>query len=96
VQRVTKGIGPEFKNIELVLARTVLPTRFGDVYDEDNPHCKISCLPVKCAGLAIPDPTSLPESNHMAIIAKVKAELKLHNQAKNESVMISHAGKHFL
>jgi hypothetical protein len=59
-----KGIGPEFKNIELILARTFLPTLFGDDYDKDNPCHKISCLPVKCAGLVIPDPTSSAELNY--------------------------------
>jgi hypothetical protein len=118
VQRVTKGIGPEFKKIEFALARTFLPTLFGDDYDADDSHHKISCLPVKCAGLAIPDPTSLAASdnntsillcshilaafcgvdfgcsaNHLAVITEVKAELKVCNQAKNESVMTSLTSK---
>jgi hypothetical protein len=64
VQRVTKGIGPKFKNIELTLSRTFLQTLFGDDYDKHDPHRKASCLPVKCAGLAIPDPTSLADLNY--------------------------------
>ena len=51
VQRVTKGIGPEFKNIELSLTRTFLPTLFGDDYGDDDPRRNISCLPVKWAGI---------------------------------------------
>jgi hypothetical protein len=47
VQRVTQGIGPEFRDIELVLAKTFLPTLFGDDYDEVDPRRKLSCLPVK-------------------------------------------------
>jgi hypothetical protein len=118
VQRVTKGIGPEFQNVELALSRTFLPTLFGDNYDEDDPRRKISCLPVKWAGLAIPDPTSSADSNynasillcshllaafrgvdefrsadHLAVIAEVKAELKLRNQAKYESAMTSLTSK---
>jgi hypothetical protein len=64
VQRVTKGIGPEFQNVKLTLSRTFLLTLFGDNYDENDPYCKISCLPVKWAGLVIPDPTSLADSNY--------------------------------
>jgi hypothetical protein len=65
VQRVTTGIGPEFKEAEQALAKTFLPALFGDSYDDDtNPRCHFACLPVKWAGLAIPDPTSSAELNH--------------------------------
>jgi hypothetical protein len=36
VQRVTRGIGPEFASIEQTLAKTFLPTLFGDEYDNHN------------------------------------------------------------
>jgi hypothetical protein len=64
IQRVTKGIGPKLKDIELTLSKNVLMTLFGDDYDEANPCHKISCLPVKWAGLVIPNPTSLAISNN--------------------------------
>jgi hypothetical protein len=38
VQRVTKGIGHEFQDVELALAKTFLPTLFGDDYDEMDPR----------------------------------------------------------
>jgi hypothetical protein len=37
VQRFTKGIGPEFASIEQTLAKTFLPTPFGDEYDNFSP-----------------------------------------------------------
>jgi hypothetical protein len=114
VQRVTEGIGPEFQTVELTLSTTFLPTLFGDNYDEDGPRRKISCLPVKWSGLAIPDPTSSADSNynasillclhllaafrsvdtfwsanHMAVIVKVKAGLKLCNHATHECTLTS-------
>jgi hypothetical protein len=55
VQRVTKGIGPEFASVEQSLAETFLLTLFGDEYDEDDPQRTLAGLPVKWAGLAIPD-----------------------------------------
>ena len=66
VQRVTKGIGPEFEEVERTLSKTFLPTLFGDDYADDGPRRKLSCLPVKWTGLAIPDPTSSADSNYEA------------------------------
>ena len=113
VQRVTKGIGPEFATIEQTLARIFLPTLFGDNYDYDekDPRRALAALPVKWAGLAIPDPTTSAQPNyessillcshilaafrgvdefrstdHTKVIREVKAELKLRNAAKNESL----------
>jgi hypothetical protein len=67
MQRVTTGIGPEFKEVERALAKTFLPALFGDSYDGNTvPWRQFACLPVKWAGLAIPDPTSSAELNHDA------------------------------
>ena len=66
VQRVTSGIGPEFIGVEETLAHFFLPALFGDNYDDDDPRRDLSCLPVKWAGMAIPDPTSAAESNYEA------------------------------
>ncbi len=68
VQRVTKGIGPEFASVEQTLAKTFLPTLFGDEYDEEDPRRALAGLPVKWAGLAIPDPTTSAQPNYEASI----------------------------
>jgi hypothetical protein len=68
VQRVTQGIGPKFRDVELVLAKTFLLTLFGDDYHKVDPCRKLSCLPVKWAGLAIPDPTVSAEPNYEASV----------------------------
>ena len=68
VQRVTKNVGPEFEAVELALSGTFLPTLFGDDYGDDDPRRNISCLPVKWAGLAIPNPTSAADANYEASI----------------------------
>jgi hypothetical protein len=38
VQKVTTGIGPEFKEVEQTLAKTFLPALFGDSYRVRNPY----------------------------------------------------------
>jgi hypothetical protein len=57
VQRFAKNIGPEFEAVEVALSRTFLPTLFRNDHDDDDPRRNISCLPVKWAGLTIPNPT---------------------------------------
>ncbi len=61
VHRVTNRIGPEFASIEQTLAKTFLPTLFGDEYDGDDPRHVL-------AGLVIPDPTTLAQPNYEASI----------------------------
>jgi hypothetical protein len=68
VQRVTKGCGPEFASIEQTLAKTFLPTLFGDEHDNDDPCHALAGLSVKWAGLAIPDPTTSEQPNYEASI----------------------------
>jgi hypothetical protein len=68
VQRVTKGIGPEFAAVEQTLAKTFLPTLFGDEYNDDDPRRALAGLPVKWAGLAIPDPTTSAQPKYDASI----------------------------
>jgi hypothetical protein len=65
---VTKGIGHEFQDVELALAKTFLTTLFGDDYNKTDPHRKLSCLLVKWAGLVISDPTVSAEPNYEASI----------------------------
>jgi hypothetical protein len=67
VQRVTKGIGPGFASIEQTLAKTFLPTLFGDDCDDEDPRRALAGLPVKWARRAIPDTTSA-QTNYEASI----------------------------
>jgi hypothetical protein len=65
VQRVTIGIGPEFSSIEQALAKTFLPTLFGDEYNEDDPHHALFDLLIIWAELTTtPDRTTLAQSNY--------------------------------
>ena len=61
--RVAKNLGPEFKAVELALSGALLPTLFGCDCGSDGPWHDISCLPMKWAGLAIPNPASAAEVN---------------------------------
>jgi hypothetical protein len=56
VQRVIKEIGGTFTEIEKAISQVFLPAIFGDVLNEDDPRLALACLPVKHAGLAIPNP----------------------------------------
>jgi hypothetical protein len=63
------GIGPELKEVEQTLAKTFLPALCGDRYDHDTSQGQqFTCLPVKWAELAIPDPTSYVELNYDASV----------------------------
>ena len=80
------GIGSEFIGIEDALSHFFLPSLFGDNYDDDDPRRDLSCLPVKWAGMAIPDPTSSAESNYEAstllcshIVSAFKGNDKFHS-----------------
>jgi hypothetical protein len=49
--------------------RTFLPALlFDEDMADDDPRLKLACLPVKHAGLALPDPTRSAQSNHVASI----------------------------
>jgi hypothetical protein len=50
--------------VKVSLSRTFLPTLFEDDYDDDDPRRDISCLPVKWAGLAVPNPTLAADANY--------------------------------
>jgi hypothetical protein len=66
LQRVTHGLGDEFSAIEQTLTSEFLPALFGVDGVEDT-HKLLACLPVKAAGLAIPNPTATAESNWTAL-----------------------------
>jgi hypothetical protein len=48
-----------FHGVEKALATKFLPALFGEPLeaDDDDPRHRLTCLPVKHAGLTIPDPT---------------------------------------
>ena len=56
VQQVTPGISNAFGPVEEEIAKAFLPALFEGVGD-GAPGREITCLPVKQAGMALPDPT---------------------------------------
>jgi hypothetical protein len=62
LQRVTAGLGEEFRGVEDALTTKFLPALFG-ITETDNPLRQLACLPVKQSGLAIPDPTTTADEN---------------------------------
>jgi hypothetical protein len=65
LQRVTSGLSDEFEVVAEVLAENFLPTLFGNGKGCDTKR-QLACLPVKHAGLALPNPTTTAESNWKA------------------------------
>jgi len=65
LQRVTSGLSDEFEVVEEALAENFLPTLFGTGIQCDTKR-QLACLPVKHAGLALPNPTTTAESNWKA------------------------------
>ena len=65
VQRVIPGIGDEFGPVEEEIAKAFLPVLFEGVGD-GAPGSEITRLPVKQAGMALPDPTLTASENWQA------------------------------
>ena len=65
LQRVTSGLSDEFEVIEEALAENFLPSLFGDGEQCDTKR-QLACLPVKHAGLALPNPLKTAETNWKA------------------------------
>ena len=63
--RVTPGIGDAFGPVEEEIATTFLP-ELCKVVGDGAPGRAITCLPVKQAGLALPDPTRTAPDNWQA------------------------------
>ena len=61
LQRVTSGLGDEFQDIKQALLQDFLPALFGNDLLADNVPGQLACLPVKKAGLAILDPTTMDQ-----------------------------------
>ena len=64
VQQVTPGIGDAFVLVEEVLRETFFPDLFQGLI-ERAPRRGVTRLPVKQAGLALPDPTKTTPENRM-------------------------------
>ena len=65
VQRATKGLGEDFQPVEKALWEGFLPDLFHGA-TEHMPDWTITGLPVKHAGLAIPDPAHMAKGNWTA------------------------------
>jgi hypothetical protein len=66
VQRVIPDIGDQFAEVGKAISHSFLPALFGDDIVDDDPRLKLACLPVKHAGLALPDPTASAQRNYEA------------------------------
>ena len=64
LQRVSEGVADHFSPIEKAISNNFLPALFGEPRLEDTYRRPLATLPVKHAGLAIPDPTSTADSNY--------------------------------
>ena len=71
LQRVQKDTGEKFQSVTDAISDTFLPALFGDTIDKNDPRdCRVdlACLPVKHAGLALPNPVKSAESNYQASV----------------------------
>jgi hypothetical protein len=69
VQRVIKGIGEEFTDVQKAISEIFLPALCSDTLDKkDDVRLLLQSLPVKHAGMALPDPTKSAKSNYEASI----------------------------
>jgi hypothetical protein len=66
IQRVIDDIGDCFFDIEAAIADIFLPALYGETLKDCTYRRNLSALPVKFAGLAIPDPTASSEGNYEA------------------------------
>ena len=66
IQRVVEGTGDFFPPLEEALANGFLPALFGEPVLADDYRRPLAALPVKFAGLALPDPTATATANYQA------------------------------
>lgn len=66
VQRVVRDTGPHFAAVADTLSSVFLPALFGEPIDADDPRLALACLPVKQAGLALPNPVASADLNYKA------------------------------
>ena len=81
VQRVIPDCGDKFAPVEKAIAESFLPALFGDQIEQGDYRRSLARLPVKFAGLAIPDPTESAKTNYEAstqtcshLIAAIRGE----------------------
>jgi hypothetical protein len=66
IQRVIDNIGDCFFDVEAAIADIFLPALYGETLKDCTYRRYLSALPVKFAGLALPDPTASSEGNYQA------------------------------
>lgn len=66
VQRVRQDIGNDFHNVQKAIAADFLPSLFGDNIMDDDPRIRLATLPVKAAGLALPNPVESADPNYLS------------------------------
>jgi hypothetical protein len=66
IQRVIDDIGDCFFDVEAGIADIFLPTLYGETLKDCTYRRNLSALPVKFAGLALPDPSASSEGNYEA------------------------------
>ncbi len=64
LQRLRKDYGETFNEVERAISQVFIPALFDDELDDDDPRHQLTCLPVKHAGLAMPDATLSAKSNY--------------------------------
>jgi hypothetical protein len=57
-------IGEKFAAVEKIILAEFVPVLFDDMIQECDKHRTLTGLPVKNAGLALPNPTTSAEGNH--------------------------------
>ena len=100
VQRVTPGIGAAFAAIEASIRDRFLPALFGEEKAADPTVRTLSSLPVKAAGLALPDPTTSSAANYTAstvCCTHLVQALRGHTPFRHaDHVMVMRCAKHEL
>jgi hypothetical protein len=66
LQHVMLEIGEKFTGVEKVISADFLTALFDDMIQECDKRCTLAGLPVKHAGLALPNPTTSADCNHEA------------------------------
>jgi hypothetical protein len=72
---MVEGIGEDFSEIEKAMNDLFLPSLFVDQLDKSGPHSTLSKLPVKFAGLVLPNPVASSDTNFEASTLLVYSHL---------------------
>jgi hypothetical protein len=63
---VVRGVGPKFDGVRDKMRSTLLPALLKANITDGDPILNLTCLPVKNAGLALPNPVESAEANFRA------------------------------